>query len=92
MTFYEVSRGYDFEPTACRWLDRWSRGTETVTQSLRCYSPADLTLLLEGTGLRLDGVEPGPGPTDTNGSGWQDTAPLHLAMAYTAVLRADSEH
>ncbi|GAB7051292.1 hypothetical protein [Catenuloplanes indicus] len=27
-----------------------------VTQRLRCYSPADLALLLEGTGLRLDGI------------------------------------
>jgi SAM-dependent methyltransferase len=31
---------------------------DAVTQSLRCYSPADFRLLLEGTGLGLVDVEP----------------------------------
>lgn len=38
----------------------WRTGDEddVVTQSLRCYSPADLRLLLEGTDLALAQVEP----------------------------------
>jgi hypothetical protein len=38
----------------------WRVGHEdyVVTQSLRCYSPADLYLLLEGTGLSVVDVEP----------------------------------
>jgi hypothetical protein len=38
----------------------WRQGHEddAVIQSLRCYSPADLRLLLEGTGLSLLEVEP----------------------------------
>jgi hypothetical protein len=31
---------------------------DVVTQSLRCYSPADLRLLLERTDLELAGIEP----------------------------------
>jgi hypothetical protein len=38
----------------------WRVGHEddAVTQSLRCYSPADLRLLIEGTGLSVVDVEP----------------------------------
>jgi SAM-dependent methyltransferase len=38
----------------------WQVGDEAdvVMQSLRCYSPADLRLLLEGTDLALAGIEP----------------------------------
>jgi SAM-dependent methyltransferase len=38
----------------------WRAGDEpdVVMQSLRCYSPADLRLLLEGTDLALAGIEP----------------------------------
>ena len=38
----------------------WRVGQEdgAVTQSLRCYSPADLRLLLEGTGLSVVDAEP----------------------------------
>jgi len=38
----------------------WRVGHEddAVTQSHRCYSPSDLRLLLEGTGLSLVDVEP----------------------------------
>lgn len=39
----------------------WPAGQDesvAVTQSLRCYSPVDLRLLLEGTGLTLDSIEP----------------------------------
>ena len=62
MRFGEVARRYEFDAEGCRMLDRWwSVGAEDdkVTQSLRCYSPADLRLLLEGTGLRLEALEPG---------------------------------
>jgi len=50
----------DFDPVASHFLDRWwKEGDEThaITQSIRCYPPADLLLLLEDTGLALDLVE-----------------------------------
>ncbi len=74
-------REYGFDPNACRWLDRWwlEETGEEVVQSLRCYTPADLHLLLEGTGLRLAAVHPG---------GWPpERPPLAQAMSFIAVLR-----
>lgn len=50
-----------FDAEGCRLTERmWRLGheDEAVTQSLRCYSPADLRLLLEGTGLSVIEVEP----------------------------------
>jgi SAM-dependent methyltransferase len=50
-----------FDAEGSRMTERmWRVGHEddAVTQSLRCYSPADLRLLLGGTGLTLVGIEP----------------------------------
>ncbi len=59
--FGGVCRRYGFDAEGSRMLDTWwpvGRDEEAVTQSLRCYSPADLRRLLEGTGLALESVEP----------------------------------
>jgi SAM-dependent methyltransferase len=52
----------DFDAYECRLEDSiWPVGadeSQAVTQSLRCYSPADLRLLIEGTGLALREIEP----------------------------------
>ncbi len=48
-TFYDTLNG--------RWIDIWEpveRKEDYKAQSVRCYTPADLLLLLEGTGLKLD--------------------------------------
>ena len=60
----------------------WRIGHEddAVTQSLRCYSPADLHLLLEGTGLSVVDVEPF---TD---EGYSEPCELPDAMLYLATL------
>jgi SAM-dependent methyltransferase len=50
----------DFDPIASRFLDRWWKegdAAHAITQSIRCYPPADLVLLLEDTGLTLDLAE-----------------------------------
>lgn len=55
-----VMAKYDFDPISCRFLSKWwprGRKRETISESLRCYSPADLLLLLEGTGLVADRFE-----------------------------------
>ena len=49
-----------FDPRHSRWIDEWvpvEHPSEALAQSIRCYSPADLILLLEGTGLALRDVE-----------------------------------
>jgi SAM-dependent methyltransferase len=84
----EAARRYGFDADGCRLLDRWwSVGAEggAVTQSLRCYSPADLRLLLEGTGLVLDSLEPG-GAVDARSGRFIERVPPGRAMQYLAKL------
>jgi SAM-dependent methyltransferase len=88
MRFERVVRRYDFDATECRMLDRWwPSGAEeqAVIQSLRCYSPADLELLLEGTGLALDTVEPG-GAVEYEAHRYHERVSLGQAMQYLARL------
>ena len=82
-------RQYDFDADACRMLDHWwspEEPGERVTQSLRCYSPQDLRLLLEGTGLILEHIEAG-GALDYDTGTWTARAPLSQAMQFRAHLR-----
>lgn len=88
MRWEGAGRRYGFDADGCRMLDIWwPAGDEAraVTQSLRCYSPADLRLLLEGTGLELAGLEPG-GAVDYEEFRWEPRVELARAMQYTAGL------
>jgi SAM-dependent methyltransferase len=72
-----------FDAEGCRMTERMWRighGEEAVTQSLRCYSPADLRLLLEETGLSVLDVEPF---TD---EAYGEPCELADAMLYLAAL------
>jgi SAM-dependent methyltransferase len=85
-------RQYGFDADGCRMLDHWwqaERPDERVTQSLRCYSPQDLRLLLEGTGLVLERVEPG-GAVDYEAGTYASSVPLEQAMQYRAFLHHSS--
>ncbi len=84
----KAKREYGFDGDGCRWIDRWwlEETGESIEQSLRCYSPADLRLLLEGTGLELVEVEPG-GMVDYESGRYMEPVPLEKAMWYVAVLR-----
>jgi SAM-dependent methyltransferase len=88
--FGGVARRYGFDAEGSRMLDTWwpiGREQEAVTQSLRCYSPADLRLLLEGTRLALDAVEP-RGAYDPVQDRFVADAPLGESMQYLAKLVA----
>lgn len=77
---------YGFDADGCRMLDTYApRGEEPFTQSLRCYSPADLRLLLSGTGLGLREVWPG-GSYDPEAGVYHPEVSLGGAMTFTAVL------
>ena len=54
--------------------------TQAVTQSLRCYAPADLRLLLNGTGLALQTLEP------YESEDHEKRVPLKEAMLYLTKL------
>lgn len=84
----QAEREYGFDPRGCRMLDTWwhrHQPGRRVTQSLRCYSPADLDLLLEGTGWRLTDVVPG-GAVDLPNHVYHRRVPLARAMQYLACL------
>ncbi|MCO8270531.1 class I SAM-dependent methyltransferase [Actinoplanes sp. TRM 88003] len=72
---YELRERTTFDQVTCTATDTWwpvDQPDEAISQRLRCYSPADLTLLLEGTGLKLAGIDP---------------AELRTEHEYLAVLR-----
>lgn len=78
----------DFDVVGSRYVDSWwfdGPDAPALTQSVRCYSPADLALLVEGTGLVVTALEPG------DGQQWSDrsaTGPAGEACGYRAVLAA----
>lgn len=88
MQFKTACRRYEFDATNCRMLDTWwhvDTPDERVTQSLRCYSPADLKLLLRDTGLSfVDVIETG-GAVNADKQ-YEPHVALHQAMSYTAKL------
>ncbi|MDD5220828.1 MAG: class I SAM-dependent methyltransferase [Candidatus Bipolaricaulis sp.] len=86
--FGGVARRYGFDAAGSRMLDTWwpvGREGEAVMQSLRCYSPTDLGLLLEGAGLALETVEP-RGAYDPAQDRFIEDAPLGECMQYLAKL------
>ena len=87
-----AERRYSFDADGCRWQDTWwPKGDpeKSVQQSTRCYSPADLRLLADGTGLKVTDVKPG-GTMDWVEGKWLSTAPLKQAMSYVAQLKPQS--
>jgi SAM-dependent methyltransferase len=57
---HNVSERIDFDPINNRFIDTWwetEKPEEKFSQSIRCYSPADLSLLLEGIDVKLDRIE-----------------------------------
>ncbi len=87
MAFDGARRRYDYEAEGNRWLDTWwpeDAPEQALTQSLRCYAPADFRLLLEGTGLELQGVDPGAGPDGLGG--WAEKTNLARCMSWLATI------
>ncbi len=84
---YRLGHRRDFDANQCRALDTWwvIDTDQKWTQSLRCYSPADLRLLVEGTGLQLESITAAGDPTsnrqvpDFGSSCWSYLATLRQA-------------
>jgi SAM-dependent methyltransferase len=80
-----------FDAEGSRMVEEmWRDGDEdsVVQQSLRCYAPVDLQLLIAGTGLELSMVEP------YRDESYERACPLDEAMLYLAKLvpTPDLEH
>ena len=79
----ERAHEWMFDADSCRMQVRASPlwdDAATGTQALRCYSPADLRLLLENTGLMLDSFEP------FASEGYETVPSLESAKLYLARL------
>lgn len=56
---YALTQRIRFDPVTSTAIDTWwetSNPARKISQHLRCYAPADLMLLLTGTGLSLTGI------------------------------------
>ncbi|WP_026930681.1 class I SAM-dependent methyltransferase [Glycomyces tenuis] len=87
---HELMQRLSFDPVSSTAVDTWWDAAEPerkITQRLRCYGPADLRLLLEGTGLALDAVIAGGEPVDLGGDHAGHAAMLRERHEYLAVLR-----
>ncbi|MFC3494624.1 class I SAM-dependent methyltransferase [Glycomyces rhizosphaerae] len=91
---HELQQHLTFDPVTATAVDTWWDTAEPerrITQRLRCYTPADLRLLLEGTGLALAGVLVGGEPVDLAADHTGDAAWLRDHYEYLAVLEPTSE-
>ncbi|MEU5870726.1 class I SAM-dependent methyltransferase [Glycomyces sp. NPDC047369] len=86
---HELHQRLAYDPVAAVAVDSWWDAAEpehVITQRLRCYSPADLHLLLEGTGLALTGIEAGGEARDLTADHASDAGMLRQHHEYLAVL------
>ena len=82
-----LTQTYGFDADGCRLTDTYTPANEPPqTQSLRCYSPADLRLLLHGTPLELAELWPG-GHYDPRTLTWHPQVSLGECQSYVAALR-----
>lgn len=89
LRYGDVRSLYGFDAYRCRMLNRWwdekdGAGT-AVEQSLRCYSPADLSMIAGLADLLVVGVTP-HGAMDYDTGSYLPPVPLESAMSYTATL------
>ncbi|MFG1791139.1 class I SAM-dependent methyltransferase [Nocardia sp. NPDC049149] len=88
----ELANSNDYDPVANRFNDRWwpvGDEAQAIDQFGRCYTPADLLLLLEGTGLTVERMELDGKEIRTDHRN-PATHPLWDAWEYRVVLRHDT--
>ncbi len=79
-----------FDPLHSRWIDEWQPATHpelALAQAIRCYSPPEFLLLLEGSGLRLERIEVDGAPLDFAADQISPSGPLLDAWSYLALLK-----
>ena len=88
---FNVSERTDYDPAGNRFIDTWWQTEipgDAISQSVRCYSPVDFLLLLEGTGLRLAQAEVDGARIDLDGHA-TSAHPLWTNHEYLVVLEAN---
>ncbi len=78
-----------FDPYHSRWIDEWipvDEPEKALAQTIRCYTPSDFLLLLEGTGLRMRHIEVEGQPLDMENDKITLSNPLMNAWCYLVQL------
>lgn len=89
---YELFHRVSFDPVTCTATGTWwdaAHPDEKISQRLRCYTPADLALLLAGTTLALSAITAGE-HTFRPAHQPDDSGLLRQHHSYLAVLRHQS--
>lgn len=84
----EIFRRYEFDAENCCLVDTWwhkNQPTKKISQHLRCYSPADLKLLLDSMDLNIEEIYSG-GYVNFETGEYLSDVPLYQAMSYTAKI------
>jgi len=88
----EMRHRCHFDPMLCRWIDEWeptAAPEKALAQSVRCYTPADLRLLLQGTGLELIRIEVDGQGLDIEEERITLSGPLLETYSYLAQLKIE---
>jgi len=78
-----------FDPLHGRWIDEWipvATLEKALAQTIRCYTPSDLLLLLEGTHLGIRRVEVDGQELDVKANTISTSSPLMNAWCYLVQL------
>ena len=87
-----INRWY-FDPVYCRWIDEWeptANPDNKLAQTVRCYTPADFLLLLEGTGLALQRIEVDGEEVAVDAHRITTSGPLLKGLTYLVQLGLDN--
>jgi hypothetical protein len=90
---YELRERIQFDPVTCTAFDTWCEPAapdRIVGQSLRCYTLADLMLLLDGTGLALATIVAGEHVSTASPHPGLDSL-LREEFEYLAILRQSTD-
>ena len=90
----EMRRRWHFDTLHSRWIDEWqpkAAPEDALAQTVRCYTPADFLLLLEGTGLVLKRVEINGQPLDFAGDQIVTSEPLLETYSYLVQLAPEAD-
>ena len=90
----ELIRHCHYDPVHSRWIDEWTPAgapEKALARAIRCYSPADLLLLLEGTGLTVRDIEVDGQPIDWQSGHITDGGPLLDTWLYRVHLTRTGE-
>jgi SAM-dependent methyltransferase len=88
----KMNRRCFFDPLYCRWIDEWEpvdAPENALAQTIRCYTPADFLLLLEGTGFTLKYLEVDGQALDFISAAVTTSGPLMEAYSYLVQLVAE---